>query len=383
MGKVIRITESQLRDIVGKVLSEQVDPLTPMGFVDPFSNAQKQQSIKSKQRIDNIANTLSSVKDGVIVNPSSKFNNTKWMDYVTKYQITPEDIRAANSVLGQRKTTQDTQNQRYFNIANVMKSVDPSTTVIKSTNPKLNGMSWVNYIKTYKITQDDINKAQAYVASLSKQDPKGASNAAAAVKTATKATVKSDPKVLALQKSLGFTGKDLDGVMGPKTRAAMAGKKGGTPTQMKYDANGKPVTPGARGGQTEMGDTSKGNYEQYAWDNSSGSWILAQDWRKKNGTIPMDRPSLDKLKMPTSGIDMSKIKMPTIQSRYPNVSDQRKQEIASKVDKQFLTGNLIYKGEDLNPEEKVYLNDYVKSKGGGELNKDKDKGFGQKMVYNN
>ena len=66
-----------------------------------------------------------------------------------------------------------------------------------------------------------------------------------------------------------------------------------------------------------------------------------------------------------------------------NVSAERRQEIASKVDKQFLTGNLVYKGEDLNPEEKAFLNNYVKAKGGGELDKDKDKGYGQKMVYNN
>lgn len=379
MSKIIRLTETQLKNIVSRVISEQT---APMGFVDPFSSAQKQQAIKDKQRIDNIANVIPFVKDGVITAPNSKLNNTKWIDYVTRYQVTPEDIKAANSTLAQRKTTQDTQNQRYVNIANVMKSVDPTTTVIKSTNPKLNGMSWVNYIKTYKVSQDDINKAQSYVASLSKQDPKGAANAAAAVKTASAATGKSDPKVLELQKSLGFKGKDLDGIMGPKTKAALASKNGGTPTQMKYDASGKPVTPGTRGGQMELGDTSKGNYEQYAWDNRSGSWILAQDWRKKNGTV--STVSAEKTQIKPATFDTSKLsKIPTIQMPQSNVSAERRQEIASKVDKQRLTGNLIYKGEDLNPEEKAFLNDYIKAKGGGELDKDKDKGYGQKMVYSN
>ena len=58
-------------------------------------------------------------------------------------------------------------------------------------------------------------------------------------------------------------------------------------------------------------------------------------------------------------------------------------EIASKIEKQPVTGRLIYKGGDLNPEEQQFLNTYVQALGGGELDKSKDKGYGQKMVYNN
>jgi hypothetical protein len=377
MGKVIRITESQLKDIVGKVLSEQTSPI---GWTDPFKYQQQQADIKgqeqSKKRIDNIANTYSTVnKDGVIVNPNSSVNNMKWMDYVTKYKITPEEQLAAKSLIGQRKTTQDTQNQRYINIANIFHSVDPATLKIKSNNPKLNGMSWSQYMDTYKISQDEVYKAVSYSNSLKNTK---ADTTPGATPAKTGAVRKSDPKVLALQKSLGFTGKDLDGVMGPKTRAAMASKKGGS-TQMKYDASGKPVTPGTRGGQTEMGDTSKGNYEQYAWDNQSGSWILAQDWRKKNGTIPTTRS----LKTPST-MDTSKLaQTPTIQGPQSNVSAERRQEIASNVEKQAGTGRIMYKGGDLNPEEQQFLNTYVQSLGGGDMAKSKDKEYGQKIVYKN
>lgn len=369
--KVIKLTESQLKNIVERVIGEQIiNPALTATYLGP--NADEE----SKKRLANIANIYSSVKNGVIVNPKSQFNNTKWMDFVTQYKVTDKEQTAAKGLIGQRQTAANTQNQRYTNITNVFRSVDPATLKIKSNNPKLNGMAWSQYMDTYKISQDEVRKALAYSNSLSGKQP-----TAEPVKPGTPAKPgarKPDPKVIALQKSLGFKGSDLDGVMGPKTRAAIAGKKGGTSTQMKYDANGKPVTPGTRNGQTEMGDTSKGNYEQYAWDNSSASWISPQDWRKKNGTIPMDRPSLDKLKMNTTPLN---IKTPTIQMPQSNVSDQRKQEIISKIETQSGTGRLIYKGQDLNSDEKQFVNNYVKSQGGGELDKDKDKGYGQKMVY--
>ena len=335
MGKIVRLTESQLKNIVNKVITEQFS--TPqMGYLDPFRAEKARQDTNSKQRIDNIANTLSYVKDGIIVNPSSKLNNTKWIDYITTYRVTPQDIQAANSVLSQRKTAQNTQNQRYVNIARTMSQVDPTTTIIKSTTPGVNGMSWVDYITKYKVTQDDINKAQAYVASLSKTNPNAAENVAAATKASAGVAVgsvkpKPDPKVLEIQKSLGFTGKDLDGIMGAKTRAAMAQKP-----EVKRILDTNPIP------------------------------------------LAKSKP------LTTSTIDASKLaKLPSIQGPQSNVSPERRQEIASKIEKQAGTCKLIYKGGDLNPEEQQFLNTYVQSLGGGELDKSKDKGYGQKMVYNN
>jgi hypothetical protein len=224
MKKIIKLTENQLRDIVKKVISEQTS---------------------NQERINSIANIMSSVKDGIIVNPSSKMNKGKWIDFVTTYKVTPEDIKAANSTLAQRKTAQNTQNQRYVNIANVMKSVDPTTTIIKSTTPKVNGMSWVDYITKYNVTQDDINKAQSYVAGLSVINP----NDKAAIDSKIAAIKKlstPNPKVTELQKQLKAAGYDLgltgpnkdgiDGIMGSKTRAAQQKQASDKVKQMGSDS---------------------------------------------------------------------------------------------------------------------------------------------------
>jgi hypothetical protein len=83
-------------------------------------------------------------------------------------------------------------------------------------------------------------------------------------------------------------------------------------------------------------------------------------------------------------IDASKLaQLPNIQGIQSNVSTERRQEIASKIENQAVTGKLIYKGGDLNPEEQQFLNAYIQALGGGDLSKSKDKGYGQKMVYNN
>ena len=224
MKKIIKLTESRLRDIVKKVISEQ----TP-----------------NQERINSIANMISSVKDGIIVNPSSKMNKGKWIDFVTTYKVTPEDVKAANNILAQRKRAQDTQNQRYINIANVMKAVDPTTTVIKSTNAKLNGMSWVDYITKFKVTQDDINKAQTYVAGLSNINPNDKVTIDSKIDTLKKASTP-NPKVIELQKQLKAAGYDLgltgpnkdgiDGIMGSKTRAAQQKQASDKVKQMGSDS---------------------------------------------------------------------------------------------------------------------------------------------------
>ena len=85
-----------------------------------------------------------------------------------------------------------------------------------------------------------------------------------------------------------------------------------------------------------------------------------------------------------ASVDISKLaQLPNIQGIQSNVSTERRQEIASKIEKQPGTGDLNYKGGDLNPEEQKFLNTYIQALGGGELSKSKDKGYGQKIVYNN
>lgn len=96
-------------------------------------------------------------------------------------------------------------------------------------------------------------------------------------------------------------------------------------------------------------------------------------------TVPLaSRP------LPSMTVDASKLsQLPNIQGIQSNVSAERRQEIASKIEKQPVTGDLIYKGGDLNPEEQQFLNTYIQALGGGDLSKSKDKEYGQKMAYNN
>lgn len=229
MKKIIKLTEIQLRDIVKKVIKEQ-----------SWFNSEPNQ-----ERINQIANIWSSVKDGIIVNPSSKFNKGRWDDFYTTYNVTSQDMEAANELLVQRKTAEITQNQRYVNIAKTMSQIDPSTTIIKSTTPKINGMSWSDYRKKYNITQDDINKARAYVAGLSEINPNKKAEIDSKIEKLKKLSTP-NPKVIELQKQLKAAGYDLgltgpnkdgiDGIMGSKTRAAQQKQASDKIKQMGSDS---------------------------------------------------------------------------------------------------------------------------------------------------
>lgn len=152
MKKIIKLTENQLKDIITKVIKEQVVPIgNPNTFTTPFNSS-------SQERISNIAKTLTA-NNGVLPR-----------DYIVKYDINPIELQAAKSLIGQQQTTQYTQNQRNKNIINAINSIDPQTLLIKSSNPKLNGMTWKQYRDTYKITDVDITNAKSY---LSKTDPVG------------------------------------------------------------------------------------------------------------------------------------------------------------------------------------------------------------------
>jgi len=215
--KIIKLTESQLRDIVYKVISEQTineDTTTGFGYGDAL--VKPSVDPKTQERINNIAKNLIANK------------GTLPIDYVTKYQIKPEEQTAAQNLIKQQQATQNTQNQRYVNIANTMGQVG-NDLKIKSTNPKLNGMSWADYMDKFKVTQDDVTKAQAYVATLGKTDPNAAKKLALGLANASKAS-KPDQKVMELQKQLKAAGYDLgktgpnkdgiDGIMGSRTKAA-------------------------------------------------------------------------------------------------------------------------------------------------------------------
>jgi hypothetical protein len=232
MKRIIKLTENQLRDIVSKVIKEQLG--------DPNTLTED----KRTDRINQITNIYSSVKDGIIVNPSSKMNKGKWNEFIATYKVTPEEIQTAKNTLAQRKTDENTQNQRYVNIAKTISQIDPNG-IIKSTTPKINGMSWSEYSKKYNITQDDMTKARAYVAGLSEINPNEKAEIDSKIEKLKKLSTP-DPKVTELQKQLKAAGYDLgltgpnkdgiDGIMGSKTRAAQQKQASDKIKQMGSDS---------------------------------------------------------------------------------------------------------------------------------------------------
>lgn len=75
----------------GKVISEQQK--TPSGY-DMSQTTLPDVTVKNTltPRQKNINNAFCAVKNGVIVNPSSSHNGTKWTDYVSTYKVTTAEI---------------------------------------------------------------------------------------------------------------------------------------------------------------------------------------------------------------------------------------------------------------------------------------------------
>lgn len=228
MGKkLIRLTESELIDSIKKIVLEQkeqeldeqnmfdylinptgaaveyaannpqtaanvVSTLTnPVGTAVSYWNDEVQSKIKSvlqkfqnpqaspysglwggiKQMIDrskNVANMYASVKNGVIVNPSSKMNGMKWVDYMTKYNIRPEELQAAKRYNELKKQYDETQLKRYQNIMAAYNSVNQDG-IIANPSSAMNGTTWYDYCKKYNITPQEVEKAKEMVTQLTKK----------------------------------------------------------------------------------------------------------------------------------------------------------------------------------------------------------------------
>jgi hypothetical protein len=267
--KVIKITEADIRRIVAQVIKEQIEmnefvpliaaaPAVPAavaggaaylagktvsdyknkandmraantkgdyGMIDKAVNAitgGKAGNIsRDKERLQNIANMKkqAAANKGMVTVGGQQM---RWTDYIAKYQIQPDEIAAAEKINVASTAAQTNQEARYKNLINIQNTVD-SNGIIQNPASKLNGTTWSDYLRTYKITPDELAKANEYVKSGAGKTQQQTQQQKQVVAR------KPDPKVIELQKSLGFTGKDLDGFMGPKTRAAMAAKqKGGT-----------------------------------------------------------------------------------------------------------------------------------------------------------
>lgn len=214
----------------GKVISEQVVSNTPnYGFKNPYgfttttpspsAPAEKtlpDVTVKSTltPRQKNINNAFCAVKNGAIVNPSSANNGVKWVDFITTYKVTTAEI------------------------ATSQKKCPNSEVAVKTKTPR-----------------------------------------------------KPDPKVIELQKTLvgtivkgrKFTDDDVDGFMGPITRAAQQQM-----TQQKsQDQLKQPATQDAVVTQPQQNDVvtqepppepgQTGDYKNgWYWNEKSQEWYQPQ-----------------------------------------------------------------------------------------------------------
>jgi len=115
--KTIKLTESELKDIVAKVILEQ----------------------------------------GLMASAANAVNSVK------------------NFITGNEPTApSQTGNDRIANLASVMRDVRTKQMpqqVIVSSNPKLSGMLWNDYVNTYKITKQEIEQAKALLTKIGGAQP--------------------------------------------------------------------------------------------------------------------------------------------------------------------------------------------------------------------
>lgn len=363
MSKVIVITENQMRTIIDKMVSTKKNiSEDTIGDLER-QDAKSTRDFDAEKRLNNIANIYSSVKkvgnDLIIQNPNSTYNNSKWVDYMTAYNVTPDDINAVKSILNTRKTNQDTQNKRYRNIANIYSSVDQDG-IIQNPSSSYNGKSWFQFIKDYNITQDEINNASAYVKYNPEVSPTDASGSDEESRLKARqhraqsqrnANAKGTEKIKNIQRDLKSKGYDLgtsgpnkdgiDGIWGSKTKLAYdTDKKGGSPsTQKPVDDNLKPLR--------------------------SASAPIP----KTTTNIP-SVPNTSNIKV--GGVPTIKAQESTPEQIYAAVYDKLKGEEG---------GNRIkYKGEDLDPANLQKLDQAMTNKG-YQRTKQVNKSYGEKYVW--
>ncbi len=194
-----------------------------------LTTKQNTEATQQQKRIQNIANISRMVNaDGMIVNPKSVYNNTPWSEYISKFSVTQDEINKANQLNQSQPTPAPAPaagNSRIQNITNTLKTVDAQG-IIKNPASAMNNTKWEDYVKTYNVTQAEIDQAK------SSMGGSGQTN------TQQRQRRQPDPRVEALQKTLvgtvvngrKFTEADVDGFMGPITRAAQAAKQGTAPT---------------------------------------------------------------------------------------------------------------------------------------------------------
>ena len=114
------------------------------------------------RRAREIANLYATVKNGVISEPTSKYNGTKWVDYLTSNKVTSQELESAKRYLQTKKEFNEKQIKRYQAIMAAYNSVNQDGII---SNPKSieNGKTWYEYMQTNNVTPEEIEKAKKMV----------------------------------------------------------------------------------------------------------------------------------------------------------------------------------------------------------------------------
>ena len=110
-------------------------------------------------RLQNIANIQKTVDaQGIIKNPSSVLNNTRWSDYIANFNVTQDEINQSKELTKTQKADDDNTQKRLQNIAHMAKTVNADGMIVNPAS-QFNNTPWADYIKTFNVTRDEINKA--------------------------------------------------------------------------------------------------------------------------------------------------------------------------------------------------------------------------------
>jgi hypothetical protein len=174
---------------------------------------------KKAERIKNISKIVCSLKGDVINNKDSQFNGKSWTDYVTRFNITSTEEAEA------KKLCATGGDARLYNIAKIACSVDASGK-INNPNSKHNNKMFTDYIRTYKLSGEEVAKAKQLCGKLGKPKQPADSAAGSTKGSTTKETL--SPRIQNVQKSLGV--KNPTGQLDVASLQTILAKLGGQTT---------------------------------------------------------------------------------------------------------------------------------------------------------
>ena len=119
---------------------------------------------KLQDRYRNIVKTIDSVDDnGIIQISTPSLKGKSWVDYANQYKITQDEINKAREYV---KTAPEVKtdpvvdnvpNAREQSIGAMYKLRDKDG-IIRAPGSQMNNVKWEDYVKTYKVTNDEISK---------------------------------------------------------------------------------------------------------------------------------------------------------------------------------------------------------------------------------